>query len=45
MGNGASEVVLQGISPGPHRLITMVGDAGHVPLEPLVVDTVNFSVR
>jgi hypothetical protein len=45
MGNGASEVVLQGIAPGPHRLITMVGNAGHVPLEPLVVDTVNFVVR
>jgi hypothetical protein len=37
--------VLTGIAPGPHRLIAMVGDAGHVPLQPLLVDTVNFVVR
>ena len=45
LGNGAGEIVIPGVAPGPHRLITMVGDAGHVPLEPLVVDTVNFVVR
>ena len=45
LGNGASEVVFQGVAPGPHRLIAMVGDAGHVPLQPLLVDTVDFVVR
>jgi len=45
LGDGSSEVVLAGVPPGPHVLITMVGDATHVPLEPLVVDTVRFEVR
>jgi hypothetical protein len=45
MGNGAAELVLQGVPPGRHRLIAMVGDAGHVPLQPLLVDTVRFTVR
>jgi hypothetical protein len=45
MGNGASQLVLENVPSGRHRLIAMVGDAGHVPLQPLLVDTVRFSVR
>jgi hypothetical protein len=45
LGNGAGEVVIPGVAAGPHRLITMVGNAGHVPVEPLLVDTVSFVVR
>lgn len=45
MGTGVSEYVFQGVEPGEHRLIAVVGDAAHVPLEPLVTDTVHFVVR
>jgi hypothetical protein len=45
LGNGAGEITLQGVPPGRHRLIAMVGDAGHVPLQPLLADTVRFTVR
>jgi len=33
------------MSYGPHRLIAVVADGAHVPLQPWVVDTVNFEVR
>jgi hypothetical protein len=45
MGNGATQLTLENVPSGRHRLIAMVGDAGHVPLQPLLVDTVRFSVR
>jgi hypothetical protein len=45
LGTGAGEITLQGVPPGRHRLIAVVGDAGHVPLMPLVADTVRFTVR
>ena len=32
------------IAPGRHRIIAMLADPGHVPLMPLVVDTVTFVV-
>jgi len=45
MGNGASEYVFENVAAGQHRLIAVVADGAHVPLHPLVVDTVNFTVR
>jgi hypothetical protein len=45
MGNAASEFRFDSVQPGPHRLIAVVADGVHVPLQPLVVDTVNFTVR
>jgi len=45
MGDASTEYTLTGVEPGEHRLITVVGDGLHVPLEPLVVDTVVFTVR
>jgi hypothetical protein len=45
LGTGATQVTLENVPPGRHRLIAMVGDAGHVPVQPLLVDTVRFSVR
>jgi Domain of unknown function (DUF4399) len=45
MGNAASEYTFENVAPGPHRLIAVVADGAHVPLQPLVVDTVNFTVR
>jgi hypothetical protein len=45
MGDGSSEFVFEGVAPGEHRLIAVVGDHSHVPLQPWVVDTVTFVVR
>ena len=44
MGTGVSEYEFQDVAPGPHRLIAVVGDGLHVPLQPWVVDTVTFTV-
>jgi hypothetical protein len=45
VGTGATEVTIEGVAAGEHRLIAVVGDAAHVPLQPWVVDTVRFVVR
>ncbi|MBW3535295.1 MAG: DUF4399 domain-containing protein [Gemmatimonadetes bacterium] len=45
MGDGSSEYTFTNVSPGEHRLITVVGDALHVPLQPWLVDTVTFTVQ
>lgn len=45
MGTGVSNYTFHGVAPGEHRLIAVVGDAVHVPLEPMVADTVHFTVR
>ena len=45
MGDGSSEFVFEGVAPGEHRLIAVVGDLVHMPLQPWVVDTVTFVVR
>jgi hypothetical protein len=44
MGDGTSVRTLENVSPGEHRLIAIVADGQHVPLDPPVVDTVNFTV-
>lgn len=45
LGRGQTEVVLDSLKPGPHRVIAVVADWKHVPLKPLVVDTVRFTVK
>jgi len=45
MGDGSDEYVFEGVSPGQHRLIAVVADGAHVPLQPWLVDTVTFTVR
>jgi hypothetical protein len=45
MGNAASEFRFDSVQPGQHRLIAVVADGVHVPLQPWVVDTVTFTVR
>ena len=45
MGNGASEYTFENVSRGQHRLIAVVADGAHVPLQPWVVDTVVFNVH
>jgi len=45
MGDGASTYTFENVTPGEHRLIAVVGDALHVPVQPWLVDTVHFTVR
>lgn len=45
LGTGVSEYTFEGVAPGTHRLIAVVADGIHVPLQPWVVDTVTFTVR
>mgnify|MGYP001492486666 CR=1 FL=1 len=45
MGNAASEFRFDSVQPGTHRLIAVVADGVHVPLQPWVVDTITFTVR
>jgi ABC-type Fe3+-hydroxamate transport system substrate-binding protein len=45
MGDGSSAFTFEGVEPGEHRVIAVIGDGVHVPLQPPVVDTVHFVVR
>jgi hypothetical protein len=45
MGDASSSFTFENVSPGEHRLIAVVADGAHVPLRPLVVDTVVFTVQ
>jgi hypothetical protein len=45
LGNAATTYTFEDVGSGPHRLIAVVADGAHVPLQPLVVDTVNFVIE
>jgi len=45
LGRGQTEFVLDSLKPGPHRIIAVVADWRHIPLNPLVVDSVAFTVK
>lgn len=45
MGDGSASYTFTEVEPGEHRLIAVVADGVHVPLQPWVVDTVTFIVR
>lgn len=45
LGRGQTEFALDSLSPGPHRVIALIADWRHVPLNPLVADTVTFTVK
>ena len=45
MGDASAEYTFEGVSPGEHRLIAVVADGAHFPLQPWVVDTVTFMVH
>lgn len=45
LGKGQSEYTFEGVKLGPHRLIALLADPNHVPLKPLVADTVRFTVK
>lgn len=45
MGDGSAEYTFEGVAPGEHRIIAVVADGIHMPLQPWVVDTVTFTVN
>jgi Domain of unknown function (DUF4399) len=45
LGKGQTEYTFEGVTAGPHRLIALLADPDHVPLKPLVSDTVHFTVK
>ena len=45
LGRGQTEFMLDSLAPGPHRVIAVVANWKHIPLKPLVVDTVRFTVK
>ena len=45
LGRGQTEFVLDSLQPGPHRVIAVLADWRHIPLNPLVTDTVKFTVK
>jgi hypothetical protein len=45
MGDGSRAYTFENLSSGPHRIIAVVADGAHVPLQPLVVDTVEFVIE
>lgn len=44
-GTGATEFVIDGLPPGQHRLIAVVGDWEHVPLPGVATDTITITVQ
>ncbi|MBI4537996.1 MAG: DUF4399 domain-containing protein [Gemmatimonadetes bacterium] len=45
LGRAQTEFTIQGLAPGEHRVIAVIGDADHIPVRPLIVDTVRFRVQ
>jgi hypothetical protein len=45
LGDGSRTYTFENVGSGPHRVIAVVADGAHVPLQPLVVDTVEFVVE
>ena len=45
MGDASASYVFENVPPGEHRIIAVVADGVHVPLQPWVVDTVTFTVQ
>lgn len=44
LGRGQTEFAFDSVGPGKHRVIAMLADPWHVPIHPLAVDTVEFTV-
>ena len=44
MGDGRTEHTFVDLAPGTHRVIAVLADLAHVPLDPPVADTVEFTV-
>lgn len=44
MGDGRAEHTFEGLSPGEHRVIAVLANPAHIPLDPPANDTVRFTV-
>ena len=44
-GQGQTEYEMTDLAPGDYTIIAVVADGVHIPLQPWVVDTVQFTVR
>jgi hypothetical protein len=44
LGTGTDTYTFENVPAGQHRLIAVVADARHIPLNPPVVDTIRFTV-
>lgn len=44
MGQAQTEFTVEGLAPGEHRLIAVVADGVHIPLDPPVSDTIWITV-
>jgi hypothetical protein len=45
MGDGSSTYTFTDVAPGEHRVIAVVADGVHVPLQPWVVDTITVVMK
>src|SRR5688572_14677902 len=45
LGQAQTEYHWDGVAPGPHRIIAVLADPGHIPLRPWVTDTVHFVLK
>lgn len=45
IGDGSSTYTFENVAPGEHRVIAVLGDWQHVPLDPMVSDTIVFFAR
>ena len=45
LGQAQTDYHWENVAPGPHRIIAVLADPGHIPLRPWVTDTVNFFVK
>lgn len=45
MGQAETEFTLEDLPPGQHRIIAVVADGVHIPLDPPVADTIHVTVR
>ena len=45
LGQAQTSYDLEGLSPGEHRVIVVLGDGVHIPLDPPLADTVTFTIE
>ncbi len=45
MGLAQTQFTLEDLTPGEHRVIAVVADGVHIPLDPPVADTITITVR
>ncbi len=45
LGDGSAQYTFTNVAAGQHRVIAVVADGAHVPLQPWVTDTVSFEVH